>query len=93
MRIVDYMDFYSNFINKLHILPKPFYAPLHDDISIERTPELDKLCNEIKKPLSQKIFPFKKESTKTISSQNEFVLIGSTDLITVFTDHIFSFHS
>ena len=43
MRFIGSMNFYSKFINKLHISLKPFYTLLHDDISFEWTPELDKL--------------------------------------------------
>ena len=47
------MNFYSKVINKLHISLKPFYTLLHDDISFEWTPDLDKLFNQIKLSLSK----------------------------------------
>ena len=47
------MNFYSKFINKLHISLKHFYPLLHDDVSFEWTPELDKLFNEIKTSLAE----------------------------------------
>ena len=47
------MNFYSKFINKLHISLKPFYTLLHDDISFEWTSDLDKLFNQIKLSLSK----------------------------------------
>ena len=47
------MNFYSKFINKLHIFLKPFYTLLHDDILFEWTPDLDKLFNQIKLFLSK----------------------------------------
>ena len=47
------MNFYSNFINKLHISLKPSYTLLHDDVSFERTPDLDKLFNQTKLSLSK----------------------------------------
>ena len=53
MRFIGSMNFYSEFINKLHISLKPFYTLLHDDISFEWTPELDKLFNQIKLSLSK----------------------------------------
>ena len=53
MRFIGSMNFYSKFINKLHISLKPFYTLLHDDISFEWTPELDKLFNQIKLSLSK----------------------------------------
>ena len=47
------MNFYSKFINKLHISLKPFYTLLHDDISFEWTPDLDKLFNQFKHSLTK----------------------------------------
>ena len=37
------MNFYSNIINKLLVSLIPFYTLLHDDVSFEWTPDLDKL--------------------------------------------------
>ena len=48
MRFIGSMNFYSKFINKLHISLKPFYTLVHDDVSFEWTSDLDKLFNEIK---------------------------------------------
>ena len=42
MRFIGSMNFYSKFINKLHISLKPFYTLLRDDIPFEWTPDLDK---------------------------------------------------
>ena len=53
MRFIGSMKFYSNFINKLHISKKPFYTLLHDDVSFDWTPDLDKLFNQIKFFLSE----------------------------------------
>ena len=53
MRFIGSMNFYSKFINKLHISLKPFYPLLLDDVSSEWTPDLDKLFNQIKLPLSK----------------------------------------
>ena len=53
IRFIESMNFYSKFINKLHISLKPFYTLLHDDISFEWTPDLDKLFNQIKLSLSK----------------------------------------
>ena len=53
MRFIGSMNFYSKFINKLHISLKPFYTLLHDDISFEWTPDLDKLFNQIKLSLTK----------------------------------------
>ena len=53
LRFIGSMNFYSKFINKLHISLKPFYTLLHDDILFEWTPDLDKLFNQIKLSLSK----------------------------------------
>ena len=53
MRFIGSRNFYSKFINKLHISLKPFYTLLHDDILFEWTPDLDKLFNQIKLSLSK----------------------------------------
>ena len=47
------MNSYSKFIDKLHIPLKPFYTLLHDDVSFEKNPELNKIFNEIKTSLSK----------------------------------------
>ena len=53
LRFIGSMNFYSKFINKLHISLKPFYILLPDDIPFEWTPDLDKLFNQIKLSLSK----------------------------------------
>ena len=53
MRFIGSMNFYSKFINKVHISLKPFYTLLHDDVLFEWTPELDKLFNQIKLSLTK----------------------------------------
>ena len=52
-RFIGSMNFYSIFINKLHISLKPFYTLLQDNVSFERTPDLDKLFNQIELSLSK----------------------------------------
>ena len=52
MRLIGSMKVYSKFINKLHISKKPFYTLLHDDVSFEWTPDLDKRFNQTKLSLS-----------------------------------------
>ena len=52
-RFIGSMNFYSQFINNLHISLKPFYTLLHDGISFKWTPELDKLFNDIKNSLTK----------------------------------------
>ena len=53
MRFIGSMNFYSKFINKLHISLKPFYFLLHDDSSFEWTPDFDKRFNQIKLSLTK----------------------------------------
>ena len=53
MRFIGSMNSHSKFINKQHISLKPFYTLLHNDISFEWTPDLDKLFNQIKLSLSK----------------------------------------
>ena len=53
IRFIGSMKVYSKFINKLHISKKPFYTLLHDDVSFEWTPDLDKLLNQTKLSVSK----------------------------------------
>ena len=48
MRLIGSMNFYSKFINKLHLFLKPFYTLPHDDVSFDWTSDLDNSFNEIK---------------------------------------------
>ena len=53
IRFIGPMNFYSNFIHKLHISLKYFFTLFHDDTSFERSPETDKPFNEIRTSLSK----------------------------------------
>ena len=53
MRFIGSMNFYSKFIQNLHIPLKPFYTLLHDDVSFNWTPELNKLFESIKLSLKK----------------------------------------
>ena len=53
MRFIGLMNFYPKFFKKLPISLKPFYTLLHDDVSVEWTPELNKRFIEIKSSLSK----------------------------------------
>ena len=44
------MNFYSKFINELHISLKPFHTLLHDDVSFEWIPDLDELLSKLNSP-------------------------------------------
>ena len=53
MRFIGSMNFFSKFIQNLHISLKPFYTLLHYDVSFKRTPELNKLFESIKLSLKK----------------------------------------
>ena len=53
MRFLCSINFFSKFLNELHISHKPFSTLFHDNFSFEWTPELDKLFNETKLSLSK----------------------------------------
>ena len=42
MQFLGSVNFYSKFIEKLHINLKPLYTLLHDDVKFQWTPELEK---------------------------------------------------
>ena len=48
MQILGSVNFYSKFIEKLHIALKPLYTLLHDDGNFQWTPELEKLFQHVK---------------------------------------------
>ena len=39
MQILGSLNFYSKFIKKLHLILKPLYTLLHDDVKLQWTPE------------------------------------------------------
>ena len=42
MQILGSVNFYSKFIEQLHINLKPLYTLIHDDVKFQWTPELEK---------------------------------------------------
>ena len=48
MQFLGSVNFYSKFIEKLHINLKPLYTFLHDDIKFQWTPELEKKFQDVK---------------------------------------------
>ena len=48
MRFIGFMNFYSKFIEKLHVHLKPFYDILHDDTKFHWNNELETLFRKIK---------------------------------------------
>ena len=47
MKFLGYINFYSKFVEKLHINLKPLYKLLHDEINFQCTPELENIFNKI----------------------------------------------
>ena len=74
MRFIGSMNFYSQFINKLHISLKPFFTLLHDDVSFEWTSDLDKLFNEIELSLSKDADLANANSKMQVISYNSRIL-------------------
>ena len=48
MQFLGSVNFYSKFIEKLHINLKPLYTLLHHDVKFQWTPELEKLFQDVK---------------------------------------------
>ena len=52
MQFLGSVNFYSKFIEKLHINLKPLYTLLHDDIKFQWTPELEKIFQNVKNAMT-----------------------------------------
>ena len=52
MQILGSVNFYSKFIEKLHIDLKPLYTLLHDDVKFQWTPELEKIFQNVKNKMT-----------------------------------------
>ena len=52
MQFLGSVNFYSKFIEKLHINLKPLYTLLHDDNIVEWTPELGKIFQDVKNAMT-----------------------------------------
>ena len=52
MQFLGSVNFYSNFIEKLHINPKPLYTLLHDDVKFQWTPDLEKIFQDVKNAMT-----------------------------------------
>ena len=46
------VNFYSKFIEKLHVNLKPLYTLLHDDVKFQWTPELEKIFQNVKNAMT-----------------------------------------
>ena len=52
MQFLGSVNFYSKFIEKLHIDLKPLYTLLHDDDKFQWTPELEKMIQDVKNKMT-----------------------------------------
>ena len=52
MQTLGSVNFYSQFIEKLHINLKPLYTLLHDDKKIQWTPKLEKIFQDVKNSMT-----------------------------------------
>ena len=52
MQFFGSVNFYSKFIEKLHINLKPLYTLLHDDIKFQGTPELETIFQNVKNTMT-----------------------------------------
>ena len=52
MQFLGSVNFYSKFIEKLHINLKPLYTLLHDDVKFQWTPELEKIFQNVKNAMT-----------------------------------------
>ena len=52
IKFLGSVNFYSNFIEKLHINLKPLYTLLHDDVNFQWTPELEKIFQDNKNSMT-----------------------------------------
>ena len=52
LQFLGSVNFYSEFIEKLHINLKPFHTLLHDDVKFQWTPELEKIFQDVKNAMT-----------------------------------------
>ena len=52
MQFLGSLNFYSKFIEKLHINLKPLYTLLHDDVKFQWTPEREKIFQDVKNKMT-----------------------------------------
>ena len=52
MQFLGSVNFYSKFIEKLHINLKPLYTLLHDDVKFQWTPELEEIFQNVKNTMT-----------------------------------------
>ena len=52
MQFLGSVNFYSKYIEKLHIIIKPIYTLLHDDVNFQWTPELEQIFQDVKNAMT-----------------------------------------
>ena len=52
MQFLGSVNFFSKFVEKLHIILKPLYTFLHDDAKFQWTPELEKIFQDVKNAMT-----------------------------------------
>ena len=52
MQFLGSVNFYSKFVEKLHINLKPLYTLLHEDVTFQWTPELEKNIQDVKNAMT-----------------------------------------
>ena len=52
MQFLGSVNFYSKFVEKLHINLKPLYTLLHEDVTFQWTPELEKIIQDVKNAMT-----------------------------------------
>ena len=52
MQFLGSVNFYSKFIEKLHIKLKPLYTLLHDDVKFHWTLELENIFHDVKNSMT-----------------------------------------
>ena len=52
MQFLGSVNFFSKFVEKLHINLKPLYTFLHDDAKFQWTPELEKIFQDVKNAMT-----------------------------------------
>ena len=48
MQFLGSINFYSKFVEKVHVNLKPLYTLLHEDVKFQLTPELEKYFKTLK---------------------------------------------
>ena len=52
MQFLGSVNFFSKFIENIHIYLKPLYTLLHDDVKFQWTPELEKIFQDVKNSMT-----------------------------------------